>query len=567
MDSIPSSSIPFGHFKREDGQCPWPARDNSRVKALNNNNHVKNIQARNGMLAQLGMFSQWAHFQSGKQGVWHLLTDCFPDRGQAWKNTVCMDYSREYKVKGDGSQCGSSCAYSFLDGRKAKRVNLNKACSSSRYVCSANTGVSSYGYSKPTWLTFIHEISHNLGFAHQAYGVMHDRAPSKYYYKPDQQGACNRINSFISGSRKAQNCFAGVNAVCGNGRREKGEACDDGNGNNGDGCSATCKLEAGYVCSENFKMLSTCTVGCGNGVVDVALGEDCDDNSACCKDCKFTSTAECSPVSQPECCTQSCVLKATSESCGTRGGYCGPRGKCVEEASCTKLSATVLDTNGKNPANPFSPRKSCPILASNPCKVRCVNDKFGCIFFTGTPSEENVPEGSPCVEPSSADHGTCVDGTCVVRPPASKCGNGKLDPGEECDDATKCCSGCKLVAGAECSYEGNPCCTETCSFRTASTSCSGGDGYCSNGQCVENLPYCDDFVGLKLNTALCPIRPGALDGCRQRCVRAGGCSFSDTQVLPDGTACDSVRGGGERGTCADGICVRMNPFSVPHVLS
>lgn len=32
--------------------------------------------------------------------------------------------------------------------------------------------------------------------------------------------------------------------LCGNGRRSDGEACDDGNTTNGDGCSATCRLEA-----------------------------------------------------------------------------------------------------------------------------------------------------------------------------------------------------------------------------------------------------------------------------------------------------------------------------------
>lgn len=32
--------------------------------------------------------------------------------------------------------------------------------------------------------------------------------------------------------------------LCGNGRRSEGEACDDGNTTNGDGCSATCRIEA-----------------------------------------------------------------------------------------------------------------------------------------------------------------------------------------------------------------------------------------------------------------------------------------------------------------------------------
>jgi len=42
---------------------------------------------------------------------------------------------------------------------------------------------------------------------------------------------------------------AQVAATCGNGLLEPGEECDDGNVISGDGCSATCTVEAGYACS------------------------------------------------------------------------------------------------------------------------------------------------------------------------------------------------------------------------------------------------------------------------------------------------------------------------------
>ena len=48
--------------------------------------------------------------------------------------------------------------------------------------------------------------------------------------------------------------------VCGNGEREAGEACDDGNGTNGDGCDNNCTATR-----------------CGNGVV--TRGERCDDGN------------------------------------------------------------------------------------------------------------------------------------------------------------------------------------------------------------------------------------------------------------------------------------------------
>ncbi|MCX4242790.1 DUF4215 domain-containing protein [Paraliomyxa miuraensis] len=53
-------------------------------------------------------------------------------------------------------------------------------------------------------------------------------------------------------------------AVCGNGLIEVGEECDDGNAFDGDGCSASCFVEAPPMC--------------GNGIVEP--GEQCDDGNA-----------------------------------------------------------------------------------------------------------------------------------------------------------------------------------------------------------------------------------------------------------------------------------------------
>ena len=40
-------------------------------------------------------------------------------------------------------------------------------------------------------------------------------------------------------------------SVCGDGSKAADEGCDDGNGDNGDGCSASCQLELGWTCSGN----------------------------------------------------------------------------------------------------------------------------------------------------------------------------------------------------------------------------------------------------------------------------------------------------------------------------
>jgi cysteine-rich repeat protein len=66
--------------------------------------------------------------------------------------------------------------------------------------------------------------------------------------------------------------------ACGNGVTEPGEQCDDGGTTGGDGCSATCRLEV-----------------CGNGTVDV--GEQCDDGNTAPQDgCTSKCTIERCPL-------------------------------------------------------------------------------------------------------------------------------------------------------------------------------------------------------------------------------------------------------------------------------
>jgi cysteine-rich repeat protein len=48
--------------------------------------------------------------------------------------------------------------------------------------------------------------------------------------------------------------------VCGNAARTSVEACDDGNVNSDDGCSANCTIETGYVCTDSIGQTSVCAI-------------------------------------------------------------------------------------------------------------------------------------------------------------------------------------------------------------------------------------------------------------------------------------------------------------------
>jgi cysteine-rich repeat protein len=78
--------------------------------------------------------------------------------------------------------------------------------------------------------------------------------------------------------------------VCGNGVLESGEACDDGNRVNGDGCSSTCTIEPPPPPPP----------ACGNGILE--SGEQCDDGNLVNGDgCSCTCTVEPPPPPPPVC--------------------------------------------------------------------------------------------------------------------------------------------------------------------------------------------------------------------------------------------------------------------------
>jgi cysteine-rich repeat protein len=67
-----------------------------------------------------------------------------------------------------------------------------------------------------------------------------------------------------------------VVSSCGNGQKEAGEDCDDGNLLSGDGCEADCIVQAGYECNLDDSGRSICQ-SCGNGVLEGT--ESCDDGN------------------------------------------------------------------------------------------------------------------------------------------------------------------------------------------------------------------------------------------------------------------------------------------------
>ncbi|MDX9721921.1 MAG: DUF4215 domain-containing protein, partial [Myxococcota bacterium] len=88
-----------------------------------------------------------------------------------------------------------------------------------------------------------------------------------------------------------------LTSVCGDGLREGYEGCDDGDLSPGDGCSATCTVEANWLCTGDAPSVCTPTL-CGNSALDV--GEQCDDGNlnnadGCSSSCQVEPYYQCRP--------------------------------------------------------------------------------------------------------------------------------------------------------------------------------------------------------------------------------------------------------------------------------
>ena len=160
----------------------------------------------------------------------------------------------------------------------------------------------------------------------------------------------------------------------------------------------------------------------------------------------------------------------------------------------------------------------------------------------------------------------------------STCGNGILEPGEECDGDSCCTSGsCTFKSTAYCSHEytvltqnngatttaTNPCCDSTCK-PTGTNLCNNGDGFCIDGACQVAARVVDGtgswcYYGnlLPCRTTL-PTKPGdSPDPCAVSCAyddnptQCTPFSFSGApQKFPAGSICSNT----PFSTCQGDVC-------------
>jgi cysteine-rich repeat protein len=337
-------------------------------------------------------------------------------------------------------------------------------------------------------------------------------------------------------------CLPGCKKTkCGNGIIDSSEKCDDGNWDNGDGCSWNCQLQApscgngiveavekcdppdvGLVC------LFDCTWNlCGNGILDPE--EDCDDGNAVDDD---GCTDDCDAV--PPNCGDGELQLEEGEECddGNQSNGDGCSWKCEDKpVGCgdgeVDAEAGEVCDDGNNEDGDWcsadcSSTESCgnsivDLAQGEVCDDGNKDDGDGCNEHCS--SNESCgngfidwDSGEKCDPPGH--EGLCLD-TCLK----THCGDGELNSTEECDDGNwdnndGCSYNCKIQPAGCGNDIVEPELGETCDppflpgfclFNCTITSC--GNGVVDEGEeCDDNNFIAGD--GCSFNCVSQPIGCG-----------------------------------------------------------
>jgi cysteine-rich repeat protein len=244
--------------------------------------------------------------------------------------------------------------------------------------------------------------------------------------------------------------------LCGNGAIDVGEQCDDGNDDDGDGCTDACTVCGDRVVSpgeqcddgnlvDNDGCDRNCTISaCGNGIQ--TAGEECDDGNRIAGDC----------------CSADCRLEAAGASCIDDGNPC-TSDVCDGQATCThpNNSAPCSDGNLCNGEDVCS-NGTCSVHAGNPCGSEPVCQR-ACIQTGPLQYQCNMdPLGSPCPPDGQACTSDVCNGFGLCTHPVAPNGTGCED-GDRCTTQDTCRNG---------TCQGSPVVCDPCLV------CDGGSGTC-----------------------------------------------------------------------------------------
>ena len=362
--------------------------------------------------------------------------------------------------------------------------------------------------------------------------------------------------------------------LCGNGRADAGEACDDGNTADGDCCTAACAVvAAGAACPDDGNV---CTNDVCNGA-GVCLHTN---NTVPCDDGAFCTVGDV---------CEDGVCGGTARDCSAAGDQCNigvcdeSSDRCVPQAradgtACTDGNAcTQVDTCQAGICAGASP---VVCAAQDQCHVAGT-----CNPATGVCSNPEKANGSACDDGNACTQtDTCQAGICAGSNPVVCTAQDQCHVAGTCNPATGTCSNPAKANGSACT-DGNACTqVDTCQTGTCvgaspvvctaqdqchvAGTCNPATGTCSNPEKTNGSACSDGNACTQVDTCqtgVCvgasPVACAALDQCHV----AGTCNpATGTCSNPDkanGSACDDGNACTRTDTCQAGACVGASPVA------
>ncbi len=525
----------------------------------------------------------------GSTGTLKCLLNCSDyDASGCSEGVMCGDGVREGDEACDRDDFGSATCETLVGPGSAGTLSCNSRCKISTYNCSPASGCG----------------NGIIGVGEKCDGTNLNGATCESVLGTGSTGklSCSSNCAEFDVSQ----CTAP--AKCGNGFIEEGEVCDglkldDKTCETEVGPNSRGQLSCAANCTSFDKSQCTGSTTCSNGVID--LGELCDGTSVpsdatceilvgkgstgvvvCDSECKRYNLSYCSAASKcdngkiddGEVCDgknlngASCAsvvgkgstgtLKCASTCTGYDTSACSAAEKCgdsiIQDGElCDKSNVsnkTCEDIVGFGSTGTLRCADNCAMYDTSRCSPakHCGNGKL---------DEDEVCDGPLVFKTCASAVGAGSIGTVACNDTCSgyittgcseppKCGNGKLDDGETCDDTFLNGMTCATLVGY--GSTGRPVCNNTCDGYLNGT-CTAAK-LCGNGK-IDSGEDCDDT---KLNGATCASKVGTgskgsvkcTPDCRydlSNCSAADGCNNGR---LDSGEACDGTNFKDGKKTCA-----------------
>jgi cysteine-rich repeat protein len=364
----------------------------------------------------------------------------------------------------------------------------------------------------------------------------------------------------VAGLSAITGCGDGATAVCGDGTVDPGEACDDGNLVNEDGCTSACTaprcgdgfVQAGEECDDgNAIGFDACTNDCrlprcGDGILQ--SGETCDDGNAeahdgctnacsaarcgdgivqsgveACDDGNTDDTDRCRDDCRPATCGDGMVQPGEGCDDGNRDDRDGCRDNClVARCGDGVVRTGVEDCDDGNADDTDACLTTCRQARCGDgigragveaCDDGNTNDDDGCRNDCRLPTcgDGRVQAGEECDDGNRDDHDDCL-ASCLW----ARCGDGVVRFGTEgCDDGNRidddgCRNNCRLpgcgdgrIDDSEECDDGNGDARDGCLNTCVLARCGDGVAWAGREECDDGNARSDDACPASCRWARC----------------------------------------------------------------